>query len=233
MPDSLPFDPTRKPELDKPGKRKPLTQQAPVGAAFAYWTVLEQLPARHGHRYLRCRCVCGEVRDLMGGHVVRGKSTSCGCKHARDGNRTHGLSDTRTHVIWMNMRDRCRRPGNKNYADYGGRGIRVCERWEQFEAFFADMGEAPAGLSLERRDNDGNYSPDNCVWASRKVQARNQRRTVRISHNGRTMALVGVLALVQGVGHGFEHPRVLEGPLLQGHGSLGGHIIVEPAEQGA
>jgi len=87
------------------------------------------------------------------------------------------------------MRDRCRRPGNKNYADYGGRGIRVCERWEQFEAFFADMGEAPAGLSLERRDNDGNYSPDNCVWASRKVQARNQRRTVRISHNGRTMAL--------------------------------------------
>ena len=125
----------------------------------------------------------------MGGHVVRGKSTNCGCQHPRDSNRTHGLSHTRTHAIWLNMLDRCRRTTRKDYAYYGGRGISVCDRWSAFAAFLADMGEAPDGMSIERLDNDGNYCPNNCVWASRKEQARNKRNTVRIFYNGRTMAL--------------------------------------------
>lgn len=87
------------------------------------------------------------------------------------------------------MLDRCQRPANRHYADYGGRGITVCERWKQFDAFFEDMGEAPADLTLERLNNNEGYNPDNCVWATRKEQARNKRNTVRITHNGRTMAL--------------------------------------------
>jgi len=176
-------------DLPKPGPRQPLSKQAPVGSVFGHWTVVEHLPARHGHRYLRCQCVCGAIRDVMGGHIVRGKSTNCGCKHSRDGNRTHGLSDTRTHIIWMNMLDRCRRPNNKNFHQYGGRGISVCQRWDRFENFLADMGEAPKGLTLDRIDNDGNYEPGNCRWATKKEQCNNKRTTVTMTLDGLTMRL--------------------------------------------
>lgn len=189
MSEPLPFDPTAPKQLPKPGPRKALSDQAPVGSVFGHWTVLAHMPARSGHRYLQCQCSCGAIKDVMGGHVVRGKSTNCGCKRPRDSNRTHGLSHTRTHAIWLNMLDRCQRTTRKDYPHYGGRGIAVCARWLDFATFVADMGEAPVGLSIERLDNDGDYCPSNCIWATRKVQARNKRNTVRITHNGRTMAL--------------------------------------------
>lgn len=86
--------------------------------------------------------------------------------------------------VWRSMRDRCRNPKNRQWNDYGGRGISICERWNCFKTFVADMGERPAGYSLDRIDNNGHYSPDNCRWADKKTQQRNQRRAVYVAIEG-------------------------------------------------
>jgi hypothetical protein len=89
-----------------------------------------------------------------------------------------------TYHVWVNMKSRCSNPNVYGYDNYGGRGIKVCARWQQFKNFLADMGVKPPGLTLERVDNDGDYEPSNCVWASRREQALNRRRTVWVEHNG-------------------------------------------------
>jgi hypothetical protein len=89
------------------------------------------------------------------------------------------------------MRQRCQNPHNKKYAQYGGRGIRVCERWEKFQNFLEDMGEKPPGKMIERVDNNGNYGPENCRWATAKEQANNTRRNRWISYSGMTLTLTG------------------------------------------
>lgn len=90
----------------------------------------------------------------------------------------HGMAHTRIYKIWTQMKQRCSNPKNKNFASYGGRGIKVCERWQQFENFFADMGERPNGKMLERKNNNGNYGPGNCEWAPNAVQYRNRQHNV-------------------------------------------------------
>ncbi len=87
----------------------------------------------------------------------------------------HGMYGTQTYRAWGHMLERCKNPNHKYYKDYGGRGIQVCERWRKFENFYADMGNCPKELTLERKNNDGNYEPSNCCWATRKEQRINSR----------------------------------------------------------
>jgi hypothetical protein len=136
-------------------------------------------------------CSCSGIRIILTVSNVRsGHTTSCGCaaEESRLTNtRTHGMSDTRMYRIHAAMLRRCLNQNTKEYPDYGGRGITVCDRWKSFEAFIEDMGHAPESLTLDRIDVNGNYCPENCRWATMKTQQRNRRNNRLLTFDGITM----------------------------------------------
>jgi len=130
--------------------------------------------------YWLCRCNCGVEVYICGNNLKSGKTRSCGClrvERSRSQRFQHGFSETREYQCWLNMLARCYNVRRDDYQWYGLRGVKVCKRWRNsFEVFYKDMGKCPPGLTLERIDNDGNYEPGNCKWATQAEQNRNKRR---------------------------------------------------------
>lgn len=149
-----------------------------VGMVYGRLTVASRESNRGTRAYWRCNCSCGGVAISSSSDLVTGHIRSCGClnRETRATNpRTHGYNRTPTYVVWSNMHARCNNDKRPDFKNYGGRGITVCERWREFANFLADMGEKPPCLSLDRRDNNGHYGPNNCRWATASEQRRNQR----------------------------------------------------------
>ncbi len=201
-----------------------------VGDVLEYFTVLEEVAPRHyrghNHKRWRCLCKCGTERIVEDRHLKNPhNTTSCGCYRRSlaveigRASITHGESYTTAHTaeyqVWSRMWRRIRNPKDRRYSRYGGRGIQVCDRWLSYENFLADMGRRPSSdHQIERKDNDGDYEPDNCFWATRIQQARNKSNNRLITHQKVTRCLAEWAELL-GIKAGTLRARLEAGRSVQ------------------
>lgn len=168
---------------------------------FGEWKVLEYA-GNKSKKYFKCQCSCGYIAIIEAAQLKNGRSTSCGHNGSsyKHGNAQHGLSPT--YQSWKAMLSRCTNEKTLDFSHYGGRGIHVCERWlHSFETFLADMGERPSiKHTIERKDNDGHYAPENCIWATRLEQGRNKRNNVKAELHGK-MYCIAELARMANLPH--------------------------------
>lgn len=167
-----------------------------IGNRYGRLTVLRKAGvAKDRHVLWECHCACGGVTTTKGRYLRNGDTRSCGCLDRETSrvsgrqNRTHGKARSSTYRSWRSMWARTTNPNAPDYERYGGRGIKVCERWKTFENFYLDMGDRPHDHSLDRMDNDGDYTPNNCKWSSRTEQQRNRRGNVTVTLDGESMCL--------------------------------------------
>lgn len=157
-----------------------------TGVVFDRLTVVERAPNQGTNVAWVCLCKCGQVKTILASNLRAASIRSCGCMLAEsrvDANirKAH----PREAKVFVNMHSRCSNPKATYYSYYGGRGIKVCDRWSSFANFLADMGVVPPGMTLDRIDSDADYEPGNCRWATRTEQANNKRNNVRVEVNGR------------------------------------------------
>lgn len=165
-----------------------------------------------------CLCDCGERIVANGADLRSGGTSSCGClwREMLSINKiTHGKSETRTYKIWLGVKNRCLNPNASSFKDYGARGITICERWSDgdgaFENFLDDMGERPSSRhSIDRIDNEGPYSPENCRWATADQQNSNRRSNRLYTHDGRTQTLTAWAAEL-GINKSTAFTRIRKG----------------------
>lgn len=154
-----------------------------TGQKFGRLTVVSRgKNTKTGRARWNCLCECGKTKLITTSTLKNGRSLSCGCIRSEGNTKRltiHGGADSPEYAIWMGMRQRCSNPSNKEFHNYGGRGIKVCKRWQSFKNFIADMGQRPSkDLSIERINNDKGYSPGNCKWGTTFEQANNTRANV-------------------------------------------------------
>lgn len=138
----------------------------------------------------KCLCNCGKTTFVVTDKLTTGRTKSCGCLQQECRNKigertkTHGLSKTKTYKTWLGMRERCNNKNHHEYLNYGGRGIKVCKRWDSYINFLNDMGEKEEGMSLDRINVNGNYEPTNCKWSTWIEQCNNKRNNRHVFING-------------------------------------------------
>jgi hypothetical protein len=173
--------------------------QIAIGDVFGRLTIVGGPVFRNRKLHWICVCACGKERVVAHQNIARGSTSSCGCYrltriretllvHGQSGIPSNRRAASSEWITWSSMKDRCANPNNNSYSYYGGRGIFVCDRWlESFDNFFTDMGPKPtARHSLDRRNVDGPYSPDNCRWATAIEQAGNKSNNVNLTYGGET-----------------------------------------------
>lgn len=188
-----------------------------TGQVFGRLTVLRRAEntTKKGTRWY-CQCECGNIKSILSDNLLNGSTRSCGCLSV-ESHTTHGFSrvatkeEQGTYHVWESMRQRILNPNHKAYKDYGGRGITIDPRWNTFAGFLSDMGVRPAGHSIDRIDNDGPYSPENCKWATRIEQASNMQKTRLVEYHGNKMTL-SELSKITGINLSrLRHRYVVQG----------------------
>lgn len=181
------------------------------GMTFSYWTVVARAGYKRNGAAWLCRCECGTEKIMQGSRLILGESKSCGCRPKQIASHGHTTNYSRsaTYQSWQSMVSRCTQPSNPAFVHYQKRGITICEGWRKFDNFFQDMGERPEGTTLDRIDNNGNYEPGNCRWATKQQQANNRFTNKRFE-------LYGVGYTIAELSEKFGIPRdVLRGRLVK------------------
>ncbi len=162
-----------------------------IGQRFGLLTVVADASAGHRYQMARCKCDCGKVTVIRKNRLFErtGRQLGCGCLRGR--HTKHSDSNSKLYRVWDSMVRRCHNPNHRAFANYGGRGIRVCEEWRDYRNFkaWANTSGYAQGLTIDRIDNDNGYAPGNCRWATRKQQQNNRRCCVYVEHDGRRLTL--------------------------------------------
>lgn len=156
----------------------------------------------------KCQCECGNILNVRSNQLLSGRTKSCGC-FRKERMTTHGLSSSTEKYIYNGMIQRCLNSNHDAYHNYGGRGIKVCDRWsdkeEGFKNFIKDMGLRPSkDYTLDRVDNDGNYAPENCRWATNEEQVVNKRTILKVNYDGKVISF-RKFCLLKGLSYAYYH----------------------------
>lgn len=167
-----------------------------TGQTFHYLTAIKPVGSSKSGVVWECRCKCGKTTKTTAKSLRAGNTKSCGCLNSErviarnKANATHGMTGTPTFISWDSMIQRCTNPNHKAFEYYGGAGITVCPAWlSEFSAFHKDMGDRPAGMTLDRINSAGNYEPGNCRWATDEEQGNNKKSNRVIEHDGRKQTI--------------------------------------------
>lgn len=180
------------------GRKKPAHNRIDLsGQVFGRWSVIRSAPSKVGPTGKKkamwfCKCSCGTERAVSGADLRNGKSVSCGCysEELKRQRRKHGKAKSKVYKTWGNMKNRCLNEDTPDYKYYGAMGVTICDEWaSSFENFYKDMGDPPTPEhTLERKDVEKGYSPENCIWATRKEQTRNRKCTIKYEYKGESKA---------------------------------------------
>ena len=188
------------------------------GCVFGGWKVIEYAgPGQVGATW-KCVCESGTERIVNANSLIAGTSTSCGCvgtkkfiaSNLRHGHNSRERWQSPTYKSWRNMLRRCNDTKHGSYSNYGGRGIKVCEEWNTFEQFLADMGDRPEDKTLDRIDGDKGYSKENCRWMNMTEQANNRANNHRLTYQGETHT-IAEWAVKLGIKDGTIRARLFRG----------------------